>query len=79
MVITNQESAGAVAIPAEDYLANIAHVSREVLEAMLHATLEACATDDFAEWAEYQRQAAVIEAIGEFRFPGFGQRFHRVN
>lgn len=79
MVITAEESATVTAIPAEDYLAKLAHVSEDVLAAMMHSTLEACASADFSEWQEYQRQAAVIEAMGEFRFPGFGARFHRVN
>lgn len=71
MVITSEESANVVPLDADAYVAALARVSEDVLHAMLAGTLEACHGAELDVWEGYQRQAAMIEAIGEYRFPGF--------
>lgn len=78
MVITPDESRDVKPLSAEDYIERLAHVTEDVLHAMLAHTLEACANADLAEWEDYQRQAAMLEAIGNYRFPGFAD-WHNPN
>lgn len=78
MVITSQESADVTPLTSDAYVATLGSVSEDVLHAMLLATLEACTSAELEVWEGYQRQAAMIEAIGEYRFPGFKAYHYRV-
>ena len=78
MVITSQESANAAPLGADAYVATLGQVSEDVLHAMLLATVEACGGAELDVWEGYQRQAAMIEAIGEYRFPGFKAYHYRL-
>lgn len=76
MVFTSEESADVTPLGDDVYVATLAKVSEDVLHAMLAGTLEACRTAELEVFEGYQRQAAMIEAIGEYRFPGFKDWHH---
>lgn len=79
MVFTSEESAAATSLGDDIFVTTLARVSEDVLHAMLAGTVEACRSAELDVLDGYQRQAAMIAAIGEFRFPGFKDWHDRKN